>query len=155
MATFPGVLAAHALATVFAESIDLRQEGSDTYWVPVVINGEHTKVMIIDSGASIVALPHELAAECGLEPDSQAPTIRLILADGRPIEAKGITVDSMRVGKFTVENVRCGVLGPEAVAAEPLLGMSFLRQFKFELDTQKKTLTMVKVEEGGGSRKRQ
>jgi aspartyl protease family protein len=109
--------------------------------------------MIIDSGASIVALPHEMALACGLEPGSEAPNIRLILADGRPIEAKGITIDSLRVGKFTVENVECGVLGPEAVAAKPLLGMSFLREFKFELNTQRRTLTMVKVDEGGGSRK--
>jgi len=139
--------------TVLSETINLRLEGSDSWWVPVVINGQHTKEMIIDSGASIVALPHELALACGLEPSSQAPTITLILADGRPIQAKGITIDSLRVGKFTVEKVECGVLGPEAVAAEPLLGMSFLREFKFELNTQKRTLTMVKVDEGGGSRK--
>jgi len=139
--------------TVLSETINLRPEGSDTYWVPVVINGQHTREMIIDSGASIVALPHKLAAECGLEPGSQAPDIMLILADGRPIRAKEITIDSLRVGKFTVEDVRCGVLGPEAVAAEPLLGMSFLREFKFELDTQKRTLKMVKVDADGGSRK--
>ena len=52
---------------------------------------------------------------------------------------------SVRVGKFTVENVECAVLGDDAVAAEPLLGMSFLEHFKFEVDAAARKLTMVKV----------
>ena len=72
----------------------------------------------------------------------------------RRIRAHEVTVPSLRVGKFTVDNVRCAVLGPEATEAEPLLGLSFLKQFRFEIDTQKSTLTMVKVDEGGGSRAR-
>jgi len=52
---------------------------------------------------------------------------------------------SVRVGKFTVENVECAVLGPAATMAEPLLGMSFLENFKFEIDAAAKKLNMVKV----------
>ena len=54
-------------------------------------------------------------------------------------------IPSVRVGKFVVEKVECAVLGEEAVNAEPLLGMSFLGHFKFELDSDAKTLTMVKI----------
>lgn len=43
------------------------------------------------------------------------------------------------------------VLGDEAVAAEPLLGMSFLEHFKFEIDSSAKKLTMVKVSGSDGS----
>ena len=52
---------------------------------------------------------------------------------------------TVRVGKFTVDNVECAVLGEDATAAEPLLGMSFLEHFKFEVDAAAKKLTMVKV----------
>jgi aspartyl protease family protein len=54
-------------------------------------------------------------------------------------------LNTVRVGKFTVDNVECAVLGDEAVSAEPLLGMSFLEHFKFEIDSSAKKLTMVKV----------
>jgi hypothetical protein len=45
--------------------------------------------------------------------------------------------------------------GEEAVNAPALLGMSFLGHFKFELDTDAKTLTMVKIAgtEGGKAAK--
>jgi predicted aspartyl protease len=39
-------------------------------------------------------------------------------------------LSEIRVGKFTVKDVECAVLGPEAVNAESMLGMSFLRHFK-------------------------
>ena len=44
-----------------------------------------------------------------------------------------------------MDNVECAVLGPEASMAEPLLGMSFLENFKFEIDAAAKKLNMVKV----------
>ena len=51
--------------------------------------------------------------------------------------------------------MECAVLGSEAVAAEPLLGMSFLEHFKFEIDAAGKKLTMVKVAgtDGGAAKK--
>ena len=140
--------------TVLSEVIPLRRDGGDSYWVSVVVNGDKTKEMIIDSGASIVMFPAAMAKDLGIEVGSQDPEIMLILADGSRITAREVTVPNLRVGKFTVDNVRCAVLGPEATEAEPLLGLSFLKQFRFEIDTQKSTLTMVKVDEGGGSRVR-
>lgn len=137
--------------TVLFEAIPLRRDG-DTFYVSVVLDGKHTQEMVVDSGATSVCLPQAVAKACGIEVGSQDPEIILILADGSRIRAHEVTVKSMRVGKFTVENVRCAVLGAEATEAESLLGLSFLGEFKFELDTQKETLTMVKVDEGGGSR---
>ena len=140
--------------TVLSESIPLRRDRGDSFWVSVVVNGEKTKEMIVDSGASIVMFPAAMAKELGIEVGSQDPEIVLVLADGSRITAREVTVPSLRVGKFTVDKVRCAVLGLDATEAEPLLGLSFLKQFRFEIDTQKSTLTMVKVDEGGGSRVR-
>lgn len=140
--------------TVLSEVIPLRRDGGDSYWVSVVVGGKHTTEFVVDSGASMVMFPHETAKQCGIEPGSQDERITMVLADGSRIEATEVTVPSLRVGKFTVENVRCAVLDPDATEAEPLLGLSFLGEFRFELDTQKATLTMVKVDQGGGSRVR-
>ena len=45
-----------------------------------------------------------------------------------------------------MEVVECAVLGPEAVDANSLPGMSFQGNSKFELHVQESKLTMVKVE---------
>ncbi len=136
--------------TVLSEAIDLRKSSGDTLHVSVVINSEHTQEMVLDSGASLVCLPNPMASEMGITISSLNPKIVLVLADGRQIDAHLVQLKSVRVGKFTVENVDCAVLSPEATHAVPLLGMSFLGNFKFEVDSADSKLTMVKVEDGGG-----
>jgi aspartyl protease family protein len=130
--------------SVLSESIALRGD-SRVLYVNTVMNGKYPQEMVLDSGASIVSLPYSVAVSAGLKPSEKDPRIILQLADGREIVGRQMTIPSLRVGKFTVENVTCAVLGEDAVAAEPLLGMSFLENFKFEIDASAKTLTMVKI----------
>ena len=138
--------------SVLSETINLRKTKNDSLYVSVVINGKHTKEMVLDSGASLISLPAKLAAECGLEPTASDPDLTLELANGMLIPAKLVIIPEVRVGKFTVKNVECAVLGPEATSATPLLGMSFLGHFKFEISAQASTLKMVKVETSTSSR---
>lgn len=137
--------------TVLSESIDLRDDGGKTFRVGVVVNGRYQQEMMLDSGASLISLPPSVAAKFGLKPSDKDPKIILQLADGREIDGRLMKLASVRVGKFQVDNVECAVLGDEAVAAEPLLGMSFLEHFKFEVDAAAKKLTMVKVSGTEGS----
>jgi aspartyl protease family protein len=131
--------------TVLSEAIDLRDDGGKTLRVSVVVNGKYQEEMVLDSGASLISLPSAIATKFGLKPTEKDPRITLQLADGREIEGRLMKLTSVRVGKFTVDNVECAVLGPEATMAEPLLGMSFLENFKFEIDAAAKKLNMVKV----------
>ena len=129
---------------IFSESIPLRSEGG-TMFASVVIDGQHTHEMVVDSGASLISLPAQLAAQCGIQASASDPTIILGLADGSQIPGKLVTIQSVRVGRFTAENVPCAILGPQAVNAEPLLGMSFLENFKFEINAQDSTMTLVEI----------
>lgn len=129
---------------IFSESIPLRSEGG-TMFASVVIDGQHTHEMVVDSGASLISLPAQLAAQCGIQASPSDPTIILGLADGSQIPGKLVTIQSVRVGRFTAENVPCAILGPQAVNAEPLLGMSFLENFKFEINAQDSTMTLVEI----------
>jgi clan AA aspartic protease (TIGR02281 family) len=133
---------------IFSESISLRSEGG-TMFASVVIDGQHTHEMVVDSGASLISLPAQLAAQCGIQASASDPTIILGLADGSRIPGKLVTIQSVRVGRFTVENVECAILGPQAVNAEPLLGMSFLENFKFEIDAQNSTMTLIEIASDG------
>jgi len=130
---------------VLTENIPLEVTPGGTMYVSVVINGEHQQQMVLDSGASVISLPGSIAAKCGIEVDSSAPRIQLTLADNSVISGRLVTIAQVRVGKFIVENVECAVLGPEAINAPPLLGMSFLGNFKFEVDANDQSLRMIKV----------
>lgn len=130
---------------VLSETIKLTEDGG-THLVSVVINGKHTKEMCVDSGASAISLPFAMAKEMGLEPNSTDTEIVVSLADGSRVPGYLKTIESVRVGKFTVENVECIVLHPRAVEAPALLGMSFLGNFKFEIDANRSELKMVKID---------
>ena len=132
---------------VSSEAIKLENEGN-SLWVNVMVNGKHSKRMIVDSGANVISLPDKMVRDMGIESVSSGTPIRVSLADGREVPATLIKLASVRVGKFTVEDVECCVLGREAPDAPPLLGMSFLGQFKFEVDAQQAELKLVKVDSG-------
>ena len=129
---------------ILTEAIPLQGSGR-TLLVSAVINGKHAKSMVVDSGADLVTLPHAVAVECGIKIPADAPRLKLSVADGRTISGRLVSVKSIRVGQFAVENVDCVVLGPEATNAPTLLGMSFLTSFQFKIDTDGRTLTLVRV----------
>lgn len=132
--------------SVLSEAISLRRDGGDTLLVDVTMNGKHTQEMCLDSGASIVVLPHQAAERMDLAPGESAEPMILVLADGRMVKAKRILIGSVRVGKFTVQNVEGAVLPAELTHATPLLGMSFLANFKFDIDPRAGKLTMTRIE---------
>ena len=107
--------------------------------------------MIVDTGATAISLPDKMARDMGIKAEAEGVPVRVSLADGRQVPAMMIKLDSVKVGKFTVQDVECCVLGPEARDAPPLLGMSFLGQFKFEVDTDQSELKLVKVDSGAAA----
>ncbi len=132
--------------TILIETIPLRKTPGDSFYASVVIDGEHSAEMIVDSGASLMTLPLSTARELDVEPDSTDPEIQLKIANGDVITARLIVIPEVRVGKFVVEDVECAVLGADATDAVPLLGMSYLGNFKFELNAAESTLKLVNVE---------
>jgi aspartyl protease family protein len=132
---------------VSSQAIKLDNE-TNSLWVNVTINDKHKQRMIVDSGANTLSLPDKMARDMGIKAETDGVPMRVILADGRQVPALMIKLDSVRVGKFTVQDVECCVLGPDATDAPPLLGMSFLGQFKFEVDANQAELKLLKVESG-------
>jgi len=128
---------------VFSESIKLDVQRGSLY-VNVVI-GKKTTRMVVDSGASLISLPRRTALELGITVPDDAPKMRLVLADGRSIPARGVTIAKVRVGEFEAENIAAAVLDSSATEAEALLGMSFLGNFKFEVNSAERTLKLLRV----------
>lgn len=138
-------------SNISSNNISLRREGN-TYWARVRVNGGDPVEMIVDSGASLVTLPYKTAIDLGLKPGPQDPEIRMIIADGRVISGYQMIIKELRLGEFVANDVECAVLSPDAVNAEPLLGMSFLGNFKFEMDAGKSSLSITQYGEGSSNR---
>ncbi len=131
---------------VFQETIGLDASRSGALFTMVSVNQQSIR-MIIDSGATLVTLPAETAATLQVVVPDDAPILRLQLATGEQISGRRVTLDSVRVGQFEAKDVDAVVLEPIGKKAEPLLGMSYLNRYKFELDSVGKTLGLLRVDE--------
>ncbi len=134
-----------AEATVLTETIDLRKEGG-IFWVDVTFNGKITKPMAWDTGAADVVSPYDMAVEIGVKPGKDAPVVRAQVADGSIVEARRMTIPSIRLGKFTIKDVSCMVMPAEKANVPPLLGQTFQKHFTFKFSAEAAKLTLSRVE---------
>jgi len=129
--------------------IPLRRGGGGLWYVDVVFGEGKTLEMAVDTGASILSIPAVAAARLGLSPDSDSPIMHLQVADGRTVQARRVEAEKVSVGPFTVKNVTCSVLPPEMGSPTPLLGLSFLGNFNFQLDNNAGELIIAAVDLDG------
>jgi aspartyl protease family protein len=95
--------------------------------------------MLVDTGASFVALTHEDALKAGLRSSSRDPVRRLATANG-VVEARSVRIPEMSVGDIVVRDVEAVVMPPGSMGVS-LLGMAFLRRLKgFEVSGGRLTL---------------
>jgi clan AA aspartic protease (TIGR02281 family) len=137
--------------SVISEKIPLRREGN-SYYVTVTVNGDHTVEMVLDTGASSIVLPYKTAMDCGVKVDNSAIAVQMVVASGAKFKSKLVTLDSVRVGKFSAEKVECLVLPPEATNAPILLGMTYLGRFNFTINGTELALSKVDVERSAAVR---
>ena len=120
--------------------------------VEVTINGKVTRSMVLDSGASMVSIPADLAKDLGLVPDANSPVLHLHWPTARWSRAGRCRSSRCASAPFTVEDVECAVLPADLISAEPLLGGSFLKNFIYKLDPQASELHMARI---GGNEDKQ
>lgn len=135
-------------SAVESEAIPLREEVG-TFTADVLLNGQPFQ-MSVDTGASSVSLPYETAEKLGMIPGPKDPTIQLRIANGQLITGREMTLDSVRVGRFTVKGVRCVVLQKGLKHAPLLLGGSFLNHFVVKLDPGKHELHLTELNPTAG-----
>jgi aspartyl protease family protein len=102
----------------------IRREKDGHYWARANVDGQFIRVMV-DTGASIVALTREDARKLGFDPDGLDYRWSVRTAGGDVMGAY-VTLESMKIGGVKVENVEAMVL--QEGLTQSLLGMSFLGQ---------------------------
>lgn len=127
----PGVQRARAAVNTAAIKFT---HDSNTPEVSVLLNGEVSAPMILDSGASSVSISWDLAARLGIMPHRHDPVIKATLANGAVVEAYPSVLKSIRLGPFTVENVICLIAPKSEKNAPNLLGGTFLQNFVYRMD---------------------
>ena len=131
---------------VLSKAVALRPMGG-VFEVDVTLNGKVTTPMIFDTGAGLVTISAEFAAKIGISPTASDPTVQLHDASGGITAAKLMTIATVRVGPFTVNNVECAVLPPSKRDVPLLLGQSFINQFTHKVDNGRLLLSKVETPE--------
>jgi clan AA aspartic protease (TIGR02281 family) len=110
----------------------------DAIVVGTRLNNRADCLLILDTGASVVVLRKSIAAELGIDLDRTKPDAKLTLADGRQVNAKHIILDTVQVENVEAKNVDAVIMleetGEGLEFSDGLLGMSFLKKFKFQVD---------------------
>ena len=121
-------------AAMMTVSADLRGH----FIVHPTLDGRRLR-MLVDTGASLVALSHEDARLAGIRVSERDFTRAIGTANGT-VQAAPVKIGELRIGDITVRNVEALVL-PQGRLETSLLGMSFLRRLGgFEISQGRLTL---------------
>lgn len=120
-------------------SEELRAHADGHYYARAEVNGRPLDVMV-DTGASMVALTYEDAERAGLRLRPSDFTARVSTANGIAAVAP-VTLDRVSIGRITVRNVRAAVC-ERGRLEKTLLGMSFLSRLA-RVDISAGRLTLI------------
>ena len=108
--------------------VTLRADSRGHFQTEAAINGRPVPVMV-DTGATSVALRHEDATSLGVRPLLPTDyTVPIATANGTAKAAR-VTLAEVRIGDVRVKNVEALVM-PERALGTNLLGMSFIKRLK-------------------------
>ncbi|MBI5891997.1 MAG: TIGR02281 family clan AA aspartic protease [Nitrosomonadales bacterium] len=108
------------------QTLVLAQGQGGHYYIDGSVNDNFLN-FVVDTGATIVALPLSFASSAGLKCKQK---VMMMTANG---QAQGCitTIDRLKIGNFTLRYVDA-VMQPNL--SQPLLGMNVLKQFRVEQD---------------------
>jgi aspartyl protease family protein len=106
-----------------ADTARVRMSGNGHFISKAQINGRTIQVMV-DTGATTVALSHEDARKAGFRPDDLDFDRPVSTANG-VVNAAHVRIDRIEIGGIRVDRVD-GMVLPKGALSGSLLGMSFL-----------------------------
>jgi aspartyl protease family protein len=119
-----GAVAASPSST-FAASTEITANALGHFFTTAYIEHAPIKVLV-DTGASLVALSYENAEEAGLRPWTLTCDLPISTANGQ-VEAARVMLDRVEIDNLLVRDVEAVVL-PKGAFEGTLLGMSFLNK---------------------------
>jgi aspartyl protease family protein len=118
--------------TLPGRKVRLSADGKGHFLADFKLNGRRVNAMV-DTGATLVAINRSTAKRIGIMLTPADFKYQVATANGKA-RAAGATIDSLQIGRISVDNVEAVVLEDEALDGT-LIGMSFLKQLsKFEVE---------------------
>lgn len=112
--------------TVVGEELRVPMAADGHFWVEVSINGQKRR-MLVDSGATITAVPVETAAAAGFDIDASPVPVMIRTANGT-VAAQSSRADELRIGNIVARDL--GVIVSPAFGNTHVLGMNFLSRLE-------------------------
>ena len=123
--------------------VPLEREGKGFY-VRLKLDNKVPARFMLDTGASAVQVSRAMARKLGLKL-YRARTVPVMLAGGRYVRGRVVDLQEVALGPARVRHVKAIVLEQDSLGvADGLLGMSFLENFIFSIDTEKEQLILEK-----------
>ncbi len=116
-------------------AIPVKPYGNSHFIVKVQINGGITANLMVDTGASMVILSERLGEALHVTNDHNLPSMSFSTAGGN-VESPLFILDSVKVGNAEVFGVEASTNPNFNGKVDGLLGMSFLGEFKLEMDKE-------------------
>lgn len=120
--------------------VPLIPAGGGNFLIDTVLNGRVQARLMLDTGASLITLTEEIASKLGITPYSGAAELPFKTAGGEdwmPL----VALDVVAVGSAKTRLVEASI-NSHIKEIDGLLGMSFLGDFRFEIDRTNKLLTL-------------
>jgi aspartyl protease family protein len=134
----PAATATHSPASSDGYSVVVARDSFGRFRADGRIDGRELQ-FTVDTGASIVALTADDAAQLGIHPAADEYTMLIRTANGT-VRAAPTTLDMVEVGDIMVHDVAAVVM-PDGALSDNLLGLSFLSRLRhFEYSEGKMVL---------------
>jgi clan AA aspartic protease (TIGR02281 family) len=129
-------------------TVPLRRMPNGLFLVPALLNEAVEAEFIVDSGASVIALPENAVAalrNSGKLAESEFTGVqRIKVANGAVIQSKTFTLRSLSVNGRFLPNIQAAVIPS---GSTPLLGQSFLARFSsWSIDNDRHALVLREKE---------
>ncbi len=134
---------APSLTDPTTEILQLEDDRTQRYTVPVTIDGSGPYDFMIDTGSQATAITHQINEGLQLAPFATATLVGM--ASTRPVEV--VEVDSMSFGSHTVYDLVSPVLDRRHVGADGILGLDSLQDFRVLIDFREETIALQDVSE--------
>jgi clan AA aspartic protease (TIGR02281 family) len=115
--------------------------GSHQIPLTATLNRGSYQKFIVDTGASMVTIPSSTAEELGLVIDTRNPVRKIITAGGVQY-APEVTLNSITVEGWEVNDIKALVLDIPNQPDWGLLGLNFLQRFRMDMNTEEGVLLL-------------
>ena len=104
--------------------------------VPALVAGTEECHLVVDTGATTVALSPEMIRAAGLA-DRLGAEVEVVVAGGVHVRGRSMTLPSLSVQGMEARDVEAVELDPSQCGVDGLLGLSFLNHFNYSVERER------------------